>query len=50
MTDDSKYANIKDIRPGAKNIHSLFIVLDIGKETFVVSFASKYKNSIKATR
>lgn len=31
MADDFKLAFIKDLRPGAKNIHSKFIVLDIGK-------------------
>ena len=31
MSDDTKFINIKEIRPGAKNINALFIVLDIGK-------------------
>ena len=31
MSDDTKFINIKEIRPGSKNINTLFIVLDIGK-------------------
>ncbi|XP_028393272.1 SOSS complex subunit B1-B-like [Dendronephthya gigantea] len=33
MSDDTKFININEIRPGAKNVNAVFIVLSIGKPT-----------------